>query len=276
MNLDDQLDVIRRGVTSVVPEEELVAKLRLGRPLRVKLGVDPTSPDIHLGHTVPLTKLRQFQDLGHIAVLIIGDFTALVGDPSGRSATRPVLSPDEVTLGEVLQQHGYATLAAGKWHLANGEHRSRIGPFDAWPTQKGFDRYWGFMEGETDQFEPAFIVSGNEIVDMPRDPNYYFPDDLTHHAIQMVRDLRAVNQKKRNRRDEYDDYRYLYEPRKEVAGHPAIANLRCRGLFARPSGSTTLRGSTTMHRDAAPAFESGGGSRLSSSALPAILPARRR
>ncbi len=65
--------------------------LREGRPLRVKLGVDPTAPDIHLGHTVPLTKLRQFQDLGHQAVLIIGDFTALIGDPSGRSATRPVL-----------------------------------------------------------------------------------------------------------------------------------------------------------------------------------------
>ena len=96
VNFESQLEIIRRGVVAVVPEDELVAKLRLGRPLRVKLGVDPTSPDIHLGHTVVLTKLRQFQDLGHVAVLIIGDFTALIGDPSGRSATRPVLSAEEV------------------------------------------------------------------------------------------------------------------------------------------------------------------------------------
>jgi tyrosyl-tRNA synthetase len=74
----------------------LLEKLRRGRPLRVKLGVDPTTPDIHLGHSVILRKMRDFQDLGHQAVLIIGDFTALVGDPSGRSATRPQLTPDEV------------------------------------------------------------------------------------------------------------------------------------------------------------------------------------
>lgn len=88
---EEQLREIRRGVADVVPEDELLAKLRTGRPLRVKFGVDPTAPDIHLGHTVPLTKLRQLQDLGHTAVLIIGDFTARIGDPSGRSATRPQL-----------------------------------------------------------------------------------------------------------------------------------------------------------------------------------------
>src|SRR5205823_10972386 len=85
-----------RGVAHVFPEDALHARLRTGRPLRVKLGVDPTAADIHLGHTVVLTKLRQFQDLGHHAVLIIGDFTALSGDPSGRSATRPPLSRAEV------------------------------------------------------------------------------------------------------------------------------------------------------------------------------------
>ena len=85
-----------RGVAHIFPEDELHARLRTGRPLRVKLGVDPTAADIHLGHTVVLTKLRQFQDLGHHAVLIIGDFTAMVGDPSGRSATRPSLSRAEV------------------------------------------------------------------------------------------------------------------------------------------------------------------------------------
>jgi tyrosyl-tRNA synthetase len=88
--------MVRRGAASIVPEDELLAKLREKRPLRVKLGVDPTAPDIHLGHTVALLKLRQFQDLGHQAVLIIGDFTARIGDPSGRSVTRPVLSQAEV------------------------------------------------------------------------------------------------------------------------------------------------------------------------------------
>lgn len=109
---------------------------------------------------------------------------------------RGEIAPNIVTLPQILQQHGYATYAAGKWHLTNGEHRSRIGPFDSWPTQKGFDRYWGFMEGETDQFEPAVIVSGNEVQEMPKNPDYYFPDDLTNHAIQMIRDLRAVDRSK--------------------------------------------------------------------------------
>ena len=114
----------------------------------------------------------------------------------GYPGYRGELAPDVVTLPQILQQHGYATFAAGKWHLSNGEHRSRIGPFDSWPTQKGFDRYWGFLEGETDQFQPAVIVSGNEVVEMPHDANYYFPDDLTAHAIQMLQDLRAVDRTK--------------------------------------------------------------------------------
>ncbi len=114
----------------------------------------------------------------------------------GYPGYRGELAPDVVTLPQILQQHGYATFAAGKWHLSNGEHRSRIGPFDSWPTQKGFDRYWGFLEGETDQFQPAVIVSGNEVVETPTDSNYYFPDDLTAHAIQMLQDLRAVDRAK--------------------------------------------------------------------------------
>lgn len=80
----------------IVPPDGLEARLALGRPLRVKLGVDPTAPDIHLGHTVALQKLREFQDAGHVAVLIIGDWTARVGDPSGRSSTRPMLSAEEI------------------------------------------------------------------------------------------------------------------------------------------------------------------------------------
>jgi tyrosyl-tRNA synthetase len=93
---EEQLARLKTGVANVFPEEELLARLRRGRALRIKLGVDPNVPDVHLGHTVPLTKLRQFQDLGHQAVLIIGDCTALIGDPSGRSVTRPQLSRDEV------------------------------------------------------------------------------------------------------------------------------------------------------------------------------------
>src|SRR5262249_13177729 len=92
----EQYRWLTRNVVRVYTEEEFAARLDGGRPLRVKFGVDPTSRDIHLGHTVPLTKLREFQDLGHQAVLIIGDVTAQIGDPSGRSATRPQLTAEEV------------------------------------------------------------------------------------------------------------------------------------------------------------------------------------
>jgi tyrosyl-tRNA synthetase len=94
--LDDALKILLRGVQQVVSEKELSAKLAKGKPLRVKLGVDPTAPDIHLGHTVTLNKLRRFQDLGHTVVFIIGDYTARIGDPSGRSETRPPMSPEEI------------------------------------------------------------------------------------------------------------------------------------------------------------------------------------
>ena len=94
--VDIQMKQIERGVVDIFPREELVRKLetsrRENRPLRVKLGIDPTSPDIHLGHAVPLNKLRHFQELGHQVVLIIGDYTAMVGDPSGRDSTRPQLT----------------------------------------------------------------------------------------------------------------------------------------------------------------------------------------
>ena len=90
------INFLTRGAAKVLNIEELEAKLKLGRPLRVKLGVDPTAPDIHLGHSIALSKLRDFQDAGHEAILIIGDFTAMIGDPSGRSVTRPQLSHDQV------------------------------------------------------------------------------------------------------------------------------------------------------------------------------------
>ncbi|MGQ9712020.1 MAG: tyrosine--tRNA ligase [Desulfotomaculales bacterium] len=100
LGLKRQIDLIRRGTVEIIPEDELMAKLKrslaTGRPLRVKLGLDPTAPDIHLGHTVVLHKLRHFQDLGHEVILVLGDFTARVGDPTGKSETRKQLSEEEV------------------------------------------------------------------------------------------------------------------------------------------------------------------------------------
>ena len=96
----EQLALIRRGVEKIVPEEELAARLeqsrQTGTPLRIKYGIDPTAADVHLGHTVPLRKLRQFQSLGHQAVIIIGNYTAMVGDPSGRDQTRARLTAEQV------------------------------------------------------------------------------------------------------------------------------------------------------------------------------------
>ena len=91
-----ELDRIFANAVDVIPREELEKRLQSGRPLRVKLGFDPTAPDIHLGHAVVLKKLREFQDLGHTAVLLVGDYTARIGDPSGRYKTRPILTPEEI------------------------------------------------------------------------------------------------------------------------------------------------------------------------------------
>lgn len=96
VSVEEQLKVITSGTMQIVPLEELKAKLMQQRPLTIKLGVDPTSPDLHLGHAVPLRKMRQFQDLGHNVVLIIGNGTALIGDPSGRDSTRPPLTEEQV------------------------------------------------------------------------------------------------------------------------------------------------------------------------------------
>jgi len=98
--IKQQLDLLKRGTIEIFNEQELAEKLAASakqkRPLRIKLGLDPTSPDIHLGHTVVLRKMRQFQDLGHKAVLIIGDYTARIGDPTGQNVTRPMLSPEQI------------------------------------------------------------------------------------------------------------------------------------------------------------------------------------
>lgn len=95
-DLDSQLAELRRGAAEILPEDELRERLASGRPLRVKAGFDPTAPDLHLGHTVLLNKLRQFQRCGHEVIFLIGDFTAMIGDPSGRNATRPPLSPEQI------------------------------------------------------------------------------------------------------------------------------------------------------------------------------------
>jgi tyrosyl-tRNA synthetase len=100
VNIDEQIELLSRGTAGIVPGDGLRHKLersaKTGKPLKIKLGLDPTAPDIHLGFAVVLRKLRQFQDLGHEVILIIGDFTALIGDPSGRSTTRPVLSREQI------------------------------------------------------------------------------------------------------------------------------------------------------------------------------------
>ncbi len=95
-SVQEQLSVIKRGADEVLVESELVAKLERGEPLRVKAGFDPTAPDLHLGHTVLINKMRQLQELGHQVVFLIGDFTGMIGDPSGKSATRPPLTRDQV------------------------------------------------------------------------------------------------------------------------------------------------------------------------------------
>src|SRR2546426_8326192 len=98
--IEQQLERIRRGAVEIIREEELVEKLKraqkTGKPLRVKAGFDPTAPDLHVGHTVLIRKLKHFQDLGHTVIFLIGDFTGMIGDPTGRSATRPPLTRAQI------------------------------------------------------------------------------------------------------------------------------------------------------------------------------------
>jgi len=114
---------LARNAVDCLPDGELARKLATGRPLRVKLGIDPTAPDIHLGFTVVLQKLREFQDLGHTVVLIVGDYTARVGDPSGRSSTRPVLDPAQIDANaRTFQQQALSVLDPDRLEVRfNGE-----------------------------------------------------------------------------------------------------------------------------------------------------------
>lgn len=136
MTIEDALTTLRRGAEHIVPEDELAAKLkqaqREDRQLRVKLGVDPSSTDLHIGHAVVLRKMRQFQDLGHRVVLIVGDFTATIGDPSGRSKTRPVLSLEQT------RAHGETYVAQATQILDDAPERLEIRHNSEWLEPLGF------------------------------------------------------------------------------------------------------------------------------------------
>ena len=109
----------------------------------------------------------------------------------GYPGYRGEIDPDVMTLAEILRGHGYSTLMTGKWHLLNAAHQTQNGPFDNWPTGRGFERFWGFLDGETNQFHPSFLVSGNEFVETLPD-DFYFPDAMTDRAIRMLRTQHAV------------------------------------------------------------------------------------
>jgi len=130
LSIDEQLARIRAHTVEIIPEDELVKKLVSGRPLRVKLGVDPTGPDIHLGHAVVLRKLRLFQDLGHVAVLIIGDFTGMIGDPSGRNEGRPQLTREQVEMNAATyREQAFKILDPKKTEFHyNSEWCSKLAP----------------------------------------------------------------------------------------------------------------------------------------------------
>jgi len=128
-DLDATMELIRRGTEEIIQEEDLREKLALGRPLRVKAGFDPTAPDLHLGHTVLINKLRQFQDLGHVVIFLIGDFTGMIGDPSGKSVTRPPLSREEVLANaETYKEQVFKILDPAKTEVRfNSEWMSELG-----------------------------------------------------------------------------------------------------------------------------------------------------
>lgn len=119
MEIKEQLEIIKRGCDELLVETEFVEKLKAGRPLRVKAGFDPTAPDLHLGHTVLINKLRQLQELGHHVIFLIGDFTGLIGDPTGKNATRPPLTREQVAENaKTYQAQVFKILDAGRTEIA--------------------------------------------------------------------------------------------------------------------------------------------------------------
>jgi len=131
-SVEEQLAIIKRGSDEILVEKELVEKLESGKPLRVKAGFDPTAPDLHLGHTVLINKLKQFQDLGHEILFLIGDFTAMIGDPTGKSATRPPLTPEEIAKNaETYKEQVFKILDPEKTQVVfNSEWMGKMGAAD--------------------------------------------------------------------------------------------------------------------------------------------------
>lgn len=136
MTIDEQLEHLKKGTVDVIREEDLRKKLeraeKTGKPLRVKLGLDPTAPDIHVGHTVVIRKLKAFQDLGHTVIFLIGDFTGMIGDPSGKNVTRPPLSQEEISVNaETYKRQMFKLLDPEKTELRfNGEWMDKFGAAD--------------------------------------------------------------------------------------------------------------------------------------------------
>lgn len=128
-SIEGQLAIIKRGCVELIEEKELIAKLKKGRPLRVKAGFDPTAPDLHLGHTVLLHKLRQFQELAHTVIFLVGDFTAMIGDPSGQSKTRPSLSSEEIQFNiKTYKEQAFKVLDPAKTEIRlNSEWLQELG-----------------------------------------------------------------------------------------------------------------------------------------------------
>src|SRR5574344_376966 len=131
-SVEEHLALIKRGAEEILVESELVAKLERGQPLRIKAGFDPTAPDLHLGHTVLINQLRQLQELGHHILFLIGDFTGMIGDPSGKSATRPPLTREQVLENaETYKAQVFKILDPAKTEIAfNSEWLNQLTPVD--------------------------------------------------------------------------------------------------------------------------------------------------
>jgi len=132
MNIQDTLAIIERGTDEILPLDELKKKLEKNKPLRIKLGMDPTAPDLHLGHTVVINKLKQLQDLGHEIIFLIGDFTGMIGDPTGKNVTRKPLTKDEVLENaKTYEEQVFKILDKDKTRIAfNSEWMSKMSSAD--------------------------------------------------------------------------------------------------------------------------------------------------
>jgi tyrosyl-tRNA synthetase len=155
LDVQSQLETLKRGVVELIQESELIEKLKRGKPLRVKAGFDPTAPDLHLGHTVLLQKLKQFQSMGHHVIFLIGDFTAMIGDPSGRSETRPSLTEDQIRQNvATYQDQVFKILDPGKTEVA---FNSRwISPMNVRDVLKLASRHTVARMLERDDFEKRY------------------------------------------------------------------------------------------------------------------------